>query len=233
MSIFSVTLLVVIANGNKMPNGTIASAPQSRSGNVSGGGDAYSYKTKHVGGSRSGSTSSSSSKVSKKRVTKDDKTKNGNEREGEDRRTKRAPHLPHHPEKRLLQQPRGVTVTVGGTNGNLNNNGNGNITVIRDEKILAPASDTLPTAVVAVNDNDDDDDDDGGNQDSHSGVGVTGGGAVFVVGDSGLLSPGSVASSSVQTESVTSSARTFSSEVTVGESGPYHRRRMREPSSFR
>lgn len=89
------------------------------------------------------------------------------------------------------------------------NGGRRSTVSLENVETVAPASDTLPVVEGIP-------------------IGVVGG--LLMRGDGVLPSPGSVASSSLRAESVTSTVRTSSD---VGAEAPAYRRRVREPSTFK
>lgn len=119
------------------------------------------------------------------------------------------PSDPSSPQQsRLLLEQTGVAAAAEAAAAGLNGVRRSTVSLETVETV-APASDTLPVAEGIP-------------------IGVVGG--LLMRGDGVLPSPGSVASSSLRAESVTSTVRTSSDAG--GAEAPY-RRRVREPSSFK
>lgn len=117
------------------------------------------------------------------------------------------PSDPSSPEQsRLLLEQTGVAAAAAAAAAGLDGVRRATVS-LENVETVAPASDTLPVAEGIP-------------------IGVVGS---VMRGDGVIPSPGSVASSSIRTESVTSTVRTSSD---AGAEAPY-RRRVREPSSFK
>ena len=113
------------------------------------------------------------------------------------------------PQSHLLLEQTGVAAAAEEAARGLNGGRRRSTVSLENVEAVAPASDTLPVAEGIP-------------------IGVVGG--LLMRGDGVLPSPGSVASSSLRAESVTSTVRTSSD---AGAEAPAYRRRVREPSSFK